>query len=299
MATVTDTLNYPIEDTSDYGGRIVFSVLQEEEPDLGEIAKTAQTKARDVKEVLKKVTGDDGNEEQGSLVNILGQFKGATNQALKGTQPKVVTRQVSLYLPVGLQFRDNVAYENTDLLSGAIAGVAAGGSAASEGLKGSAASQQASLAAVRVAQKTGDEAGNIVKAATRVTTNPNTRALFKSVALREFAFTFKFLPCSAREAEEVKKIIQLFREELYPEDIPGLGGISLGYKFPNRFKIQIEYNGEEVTNKILPCYLRDVSVTYNPSTMAMHDDGNFSEIDMSVSFTESRTLDRNQIEAGF
>ena len=288
-----EELKYPVEDTSDYGGRIVFSVFEEEEPDLGEIAKTAQTKAKQTKEALKDVVGGEN-----PAAGLLEQFKGATNQALKGTQPTKTTREVSLYLPVGLQFRDNVAYENTDLLSGGVSALIAGASSSAEGLKGQDATRQASLAAVRVAQKN-QEAGNIARAAARVTTNPNTRALFKSVALREFAFTFKFLPCSAREAEEVKKIIQLFREELYPEDIPGLGGISLGYKFPNRFKIQIEYNGEEVTNKILPCYLRDVSVTYNPSTMAMHDDGNFSEIDMSVSFTESRTLDRKQIEAGF
>ena len=288
-----EELKYPVEDTSDYGGRIVFSVFEEEEPDLGEIAKTAQTKAKQTKEALKDVVGGEN-----PAAGLLEQFKGATNQALKGTQPSKTTREVSLYLPVGLQFRDNVAYENTDLLSGGVSALIAGASSSAEGLKGQDATRQASLAAVRVAQKN-QEAGNIARAAARVTTNPNTRALFKSVALREFAFTFKFLPCSAREAEEVKKIIQLFREELYPEDIPGLGGISLGYKFPNRFKIQIEYNGEEVTNKILPCYLRDVSVTYNPSTMAMHDDGSFSEIDMSVSFTESRTLDRKQIEAGF
>lgn len=287
-----DDFKYPKEDTSDYGGRIVFSVLEEEQPNLGELTKIAQSKTKAAKDAIKDVVG---GEAPGT--NLIQQFKGGVNQALKGTPPKAATRRVSLYLPVGLQFRDNVAYENTDLLSGSVAGFLAGAGSSAEGLKGADAQRQASLAIVRLAQKN-QELGNVARAAARVTTNPNSRALFKSVALREFAFTFKFLPCSAKEAEEVKKIIQLFREELYPEDIPD-AGISLGYRFPNRFNIQIEYNGEEVTNKILPCFLRDVSVTYNPSTMAMHDDGNFSEIDMSVSFTESRTLDRRQIEAGF
>jgi hypothetical protein len=287
-----DNFQYPIEDTSDYGGRIVFSVLEEEQPNLGELAQTAQSKTKAAKDAIKDVVGGDV-----PGTNLIQQFKGGVNQALRGTPPKAPTRRVSLYLPVGLQFRDNVAYENTDLLSGSVAGFLAGAGSSAEGLKGADAQRQASLAIVRLAQKN-QEVGNIARAAARVTTNPNSRALFKSVALREFAFTFKFLPCSAKEAEEVKNIIQLFREELYPEDISD-AGISLGYRFPNRFNIQIEYNGKEVTNKILPCFLRDVSVTYNPSTMAMHDDGNFSEIDMSVSFTESRTLDRKQIEAGF
>ena len=287
-----DDLQYPIEDTSDYGGRIVFSVLEEEQPSLGELAQVAQSKTKAAKDAIDDVVG---GEAPGT--NLINQFKGSVNQALKGTPPKAPTRRVSLYLPVGLQVRDNVAYENTDLLSGSVAGALAGAGAAAEGLKGTASQTQASLAVVRLAQKN-QELGNIARAASRVTTNPNTRALFKSVALREFAFTFKFLPCSAREAEEVKQIIKLFREELYPEDITD-AGISLGYKFPNRFKIEIEYEGKEITNKILPCFLRDVSVTYNPSTMAMHDDGNFSEIDMSVSFTESRTLDKDEIKAGF
>lgn len=287
-----DDLQYPIEDTSDYGGRIVFSVLEEEQPSLGELAQVAQSKTKAAKDAINDVVG---GVTPGT--NLINQFKGSVNQALKGTPPKAPTRRVSLYLPVGLQFRDNVAYENTDLLSGGVAGAIAAASSAAEGLRGAASQEQASLAAVRVAQKN-QEVGNIARAASRITTNPNSRALFKSVALREFAFTFKFLPCSAKEAEEVKNIIQLFREELYPSDIRD-AGISLGYRFPNRFRIEIEYNGKEVTNKILPCFLRDVSVTYNPSTMAMHDDGNFSEIDMSVSFTESRTLDRKQIEAGF
>lgn len=291
--TLKDDFRYPVEDTSDYGGRIIFSVLEEEQPSLGELAKVAQSKTKSAKQAAENVVG--GGE---SVTNLISQFKGATNQALKGTTPKNATRRVSMYLPVGFVVRDNVAYENVDLLSGAIAGVAAGASAASEGMKGVAGSQQASLAAVRFAQRSGEEVGNIARAAGRVTTNPNTRSLFKSVAIREFAFTFKFLPCSSTEAEEVKRIIKLFREELYPEDITD-AGISLGYKFPNRFRIEVEYNGKEVVNKLLPCYLRDVNVTYNPSTMAMHDDGNFSEIDMSLSFTESRTLDRKQIEAGF
>ena len=40
-----------------------------------------------------------------------------------------------------------------------------------------------------------------------VTMNPNTRSLFKSVALREFAFQFKFIPLSEQEHREVIKII--------------------------------------------------------------------------------------------
>ena len=306
---VEESLQYPVEDTSDYGGRIVFRVLKEREVNLSALVKKAsKTDTSAVKDVLQGVTEGASNLLGGQSENsidakqiqeTLTAMKGLTQQAIKPKDPEQYTREVSLYLPVGLQFRDNVGYENADLLS-STAGAAAAivGQSTAKDLETAGASQAASLALVRVAQQVGQGAGLIARQVGRVTTNPNTRALFKSVALREFAFTFKFLPCSKREADEVKKIIQLFREELYPRSIEDAGA-SLGYQFPNRFKIQIEYNQEQVTSKILPCFLRDVSVTYNPSTMAMHDDGNFSEIDMSLSFTESRTLDRQQIEAGF
>ena len=58
-----------------------------------------------------------------------------------------------------------------------------------------------------------------VKQASGVTLNPNTRSLFKSVALREFAFQFKFIPLSKQEHDTVIKIIDFFRQNLYPENI--------------------------------------------------------------------------------
>jgi hypothetical protein len=144
-----------------------------------------------------------------------------------------------------------------------------------------------------------DEVAGAFRSAGGVTTNPNTRVLFKSVGLREFSFAFKFLATSAREAEEIKEIIKLFRTELYPDtiNIPvGTSEISIGYRFPNKFQITVEYDGEEIATRIKPCFLRDVSVTYNNTSMSMHEDGNFTEIEMSLSFQETRTLSRKDVE---
>lgn len=289
-------LQYPLEDSRDYNGRIKFRVIEEQSADLSKIANEAKSFGQKTKDALSEFTSGGGTEQSKAILN---QFKGTANAAFSTAPPKkfIAGREVSLYLPVGLQFRDNVGYENVELLSGQFAS----GVAATQALSGSGSNEQTKLALLGLSQKNQGTA-TLARAGSRVTTNPNTRALFKTVNLREFAFTFKFIPKSRKEAEEVKQIIQLFREELYPESIRDtvLGtDISIGFRFPNRFQIDIEYNGEAVTNKILPCYLRDVSVSYNPTQMAMHEDGNFSEIDMSLSFTESRTLDRREIEAGF
>ena len=82
-----------------------------------------------------------------------------------------------------------------------------------------------------------------------------------------------------------------------------IGGqtISLGYNFPKKFQLSFEYDGGEIPGlaKIKPCYLRDVSTTFNSSQMAMHEDGNFMEVDMTLSFQETAALTQSDIEDGF
>ena len=61
-------------------------------------------------------------------------------------------------------------------------------------------------------------------------------------------------------------------------------------KIPDEAKIIDTENKN--TPRILPCYLRDVTTTFNPSNQSMHANGEFGEIDMSLAFTETRTLSR-------
>ena len=126
--------------------------------------------------------------------------------------------------------------------------------------------------------------------------------MFKSVALREFAFQFKFIAKSFAETEEVRRIIKFFREEIYPEDIEiSIGDegrpVSVGYRFPKKFQIDALYDDKPVANKIKPCFLRDVSVVYNPTNQTMHggDFPHFTEIDMSLAFTETTTLSKKDV----
>ena len=129
---------------------------------------------------------------------------------------------------------------------------------------------------------------------------PNSRALFESVPLREFTFQFKLIPNSQKEAEAIKRIIKFFRTELYPEDTNPTGqGVSLGYKFPNKFDIRMSYSGRRVATGILPAYLRDVTVAYNSGSMGFFYDGNFTDVDLNVSFLESRPLKKTEIAQGY
>ena len=305
-------LEYPLNNPDEYKGRLVFTVLEEPETDLGNLVATF-TK---VNESVIAAVGGNKEEQQKAFDKMNGTLRNFAITGLK--EPIPSNRQVSIFLPLALAFRDNVAYDNMDIGGMGAAGqmglqggtgalsemINAGAKTLASGLTGSGGADMAKLGAVKLASSLPDELAGAFKAAGRVTSNPNTRVLFKQVNLREFAFTFKFLPTSQKEAEEVKEIIKLFRTELYPEDITlpvppgGTSSISIGYKFPNRFQIEVLYDGEYVANKIKPVYLRDVNVNYNGTAMAFHSDGNFNEIEMSLSFQESRTLNRKDVEMG-
>lgn len=240
------------------------------------------------------------------------------------TKNSSVCPYISLYLPTAFQLQDAVQFENFDLgLIGA--GIEKGlqdgasvGAAAIGGIKksfealgdigalaGTALNlnnETASLIAANVASKAktiGAPAAGAIRSVTGVQLNPNTRALFKSVPLRSFAFTFTMVPTSAVEAEIVKGIVRHFREELYPTGLD-MAGINYGYKFPNRFIIETKYDQKTIPGlKFLPAYLTGVSSTYNTQGMGFHSDGNFTSTAITLQFTESKALMKQHIQADY
>ena len=54
-------------------------------------------------------------------------------------------------------------------------------------------------------------------------------------------------------------------------------------------------NFKEVGTPIKYSYLRSISTNYNPTTPVLHDDGSPTEIDLSLTFTEHKTLHRRDI----
>jgi hypothetical protein len=338
VASSNKRLSYPLDD-ADYKARVIFTVLATETTGIGDsfnqIAALADSKAKAVKsQVEEKVAEVRANKEDGEIresdadeVKKLeaegkqlqaqaAQFEGLAKQSNTKSSTEVAEARISLYLPLGLAFRDNVTYENFDL--GAVGGAMAQGVGIFDsmtdglgsfinGLSGSGSANLAKLAGVTAAKFAGSfgvEAQAALKIQGGVTLNPNSRIMFKQPNIREFAFAFKMIGRSAEEQDAINQIIKIFRTELYPSTIDAeIGGqtISLGYTFPKKFQLSFEYDGGEIPGlaKIKPCYLRDVSTTFNSSQMAMHKDGNFMEVDMTLSFQETAALTQSDIEDGF
>ena len=228
------------------------------------------------------------------------------------TKERDDSTQITLYLPAGLSYNDGVSYDNVNIgMLGAFAeSVATSGDIIGKGaeaikdignsLRQGQGSEVGKLAQTRLASMLGEEIGGAVSGVLRVKENPQTRVLFGSVPVRTFEFAFQFLPTSLKEAETIIKIIKVFRRELYPQGIAKVGNTYNGYNYPDVFKIKFLYKDKEIEDapKLLDCYLQGVQTNYNPNQMAFFKEGKFSEITMALSFTETRTLFRQDIVEG-
>jgi hypothetical protein len=305
----TERYQFPLNDTDYYNGKIIFQVRIEEPPEISLVSGPAPT-------------SPSSTEGDGNFVEDAVQFG---NDILGRTQTstKTITRlgpRATLFMPQGLQFADGVVYERADLgrIGGAAEAAVQNGSsvagAVGEGLsamasqltelfnKSAGSPDAARLVAARAAKFAGADIAGGVQSALRVATNPNTRQLFREVAIRDFNFTFKLIPVSKEEAEMATALIKFFRTELYPEDSVNIdvGGASIpiGYRFPNTFDISFKHKDRNIIHRLLPCYLVGISTVYNGTGAGFFEDGNFTEIEVSMAFRESRTLTKRLVSEG-
>ena len=350
-------LVYPLENQSDYLGKMTFTPIEEAKVNMteqtgnlkdlaieavkigyDEVSKVISNAVDPTKKdaVDPDIRNTEGESQPGGYGaptkqsyadNISSRFYGAGKvEASKafdeGALKQTVGKRISLYLPRAIQIQDTVTYDNAfqlGLIGGAIeAGAgspggavgAALGAIASEaggfantllGRTGGMSSDAAGILSGKVAARIpgiGDQAGGAIRSATRLTTNPNTRALFQSVPIRNFSFAFQLVPTSRAEARTIENIIKTFREELYPEALTA-GGVNVGYRFPNRFLIKVKYNNTDIKGiKFLPVYMQSFNATYNASTGGMHNDGRFSSVDISMAFTETRAIAKADVRDG-
>jgi hypothetical protein len=248
---------------------------------------------------------------------------------IESENARTTGNQVDLYMPISITFPDGATYENSDLgIVGAIgesalqsgksvAGtlgetVLGGAKTLISGLTGG---QGGAVGSVMVTELLKNKGGKFskplsdnVSLSSRVISDPNTRVLFKGVAFREFSFQFKLIASTFEEAQNIEGMIKFFRSELYPEEIvsSSIGGrqVSIGMRYPNRFKIRMKYGQGDVLNKIKPAYLRAVNTVYNGTQQSFHQSRNNEkakpfEVDLTLSFQESLKLTREDIEEGF
>ena len=305
-------MQYPLDQNTDqYAGRIQFLPIVEKYIDA------ARTATGTLSAISNSVEQFDEALAEARQRGGVGPTIAKKITAPKTSYGRSAGSAITLYLPQAITIQDGVQYDTLNL--GTVGAIGLQALESGVNLKGAAmatieqagntmsdfitnrsgmAPQLAGLAAVRLAGKFGETARGVAGSAFGVAVNPNTRALFKSVNLREFSFSFKMIASSAAEANAIEQIIKTFRSEMYPQIIED-AGLPLGYYYPNKFRILLSYNGQRVATKFLDSNLKNVNVVYNPSSMGWHVNGKPSEVDLTLSFGEPRTLSKKDIQAGY
>ena len=231
-------------------------------------------------------------------------------------------RYVHLYMPMNIQQNESVVAgpEQLGIAGGMVAGTLLGGggdrsvidiaNAAYKGtvtgigelMRGKASGEFGSLIAQRLVSKLSTNAGNATSMATRIAVNPNTRAIFKQVNIREWNFVFQMIPTSPYESTLIENIIDFFRMEQLPTELVTSGGVGMAYRFPNMMHIKALYRDERtgrykpILTRFLPAYLQAVDVTYNTTGMSFYEGGKFHDATMNLKFVEYRPLNKDDID---
>jgi hypothetical protein len=307
-------LQYPLENTHGYGARISFR--------LRSMDDNAIVPLKDVVDVTGNAPSDTGIEYvTPEEMQIL---KGGWHTPKVG-QIQTDAKRVTLYLPAGLNMSDRVSW--TGVAVGAIGaakrdivqGIIQRGQLPSWGdVKGAANEQwnkwnpndtSAAVKAAVLAGASNRGENGLINQGLRITADPNFRTAFEGSAPRVHTFEFKFIATSPEEYREIRSIIYYFRRALYPYSLAmqnesEIGGeeLELVYQYPDPFDITVYYlnsKGEvirDIAPRFKPCQLDTVAVQYNSTSTGMHDDGGFVEIDMTLNFLETVSLNRSDIE---
>ena len=133
---------------------------------------------------------------------------------------------------------------------------------------------------------------------------------FKGLPKRGFQYTFKMIPKSEQEAEEVRNIVTAFKMNMLPEAEGTTDDEKKTYtgkrlKMPNTFDIKYMFVGREnqYLNKISTCVLESMNVTYGGDRFKTFD-GNEDgappmETTITLNFKEMELITKQRAEEGF
>ena len=130
---------------------------------------------------------------------------------------------------------------------------------------------------------------------------------FKGINKRAFQYTFKMLPKSSQEAEEIRKIVKAFKIAMTPEFVDETAGdIGRQMVVPDTFNIQYMYRTKEneYLHKIEECVLETMSVQYGGDRYKTHtergDEGAPPvETTITLNFKELNMITREKVKMGF
>ena len=211
-------------------------------------------------------------------------------------------RSIYLYTPPGVAIPDAASYNQADLGLIGGAGQSLTDAFASDNVTEDESLQKNTIgdligAVTTKAAKASGPIGEAGLIAAGTASNPYTNVAFTGTTLRSFNFTFKMVAESRDEAEQVRLIENTFRKFLYPKQ----QGTDYLLEYPPFFKIEFIRlsGGDAAPNKNMPfihySYLLNMNTTFNAGTNLYHTEGQPTEVDLSLTFQESKALIREDL----
>ena len=242
-------------------------------------------------------------------------YKKASTVLVKRPPTVRMDTAITLYMPPSVQVSYNASYTDTEIGAAAatgaqafqdIVGGAAVGDTVNKALKGL--GPEVGDGMIRKALGAIDMipglegAMEVVEMQRGFIKTPRMELAFKGIPKRSFQYTFKMIPKSAAEAEEIQKIIKGFKLNMLPEMV---SGVANRLTTPNTFDISYMYNGAEnqYLHKISTCVLESMAVTYGGDrykTFEANGDGAPPvEVGITLGFKEMDLITREKANEGF
>ena len=220
------------------------------------------------------------------------------NKLLKPDTSFRISDVIALYVDGPPTVKYGMNYANKEL--GTLAGIVSGGLIESLGALNPLGEQGA--AAFAAFAKLPGAFGSVdvqsaLSASSKTSLNPFKEVVFESVDFRSFAFKYKFLPKNKIESEAVRNIIKLFKFHMHPEMSEG----KLFFIYPSEFQITYYFQNQQNNyfHKMAPCALESMEVSYGGEQFSSFEDGNPTEVNMTLTFRELEILTKKMIDQGY
>ena len=222
------------------------------------------------------------------------------------SDPEEGKKLFSIYLPcpANITFSDSGTYDqnvNLGIIGGAQADImraaGSGNFLATAGEKiGQVMSLKLSEALAIASEEISPELQDKILFAQRKIKAPNQVAQFRGNEPRSFNFSFTAVVRSESESNAIHNIHRIFRRYTYAGADKGAVNIILSY--PPVWKIDFLLDGglNGKLPKIYGCYLSSIETNFNSGQSSFMTDGSPQQVDISLTFKETRTLNRLDID---
>lgn len=219
-----------------------------------------------------------------------------------------IVKSIAMYMPPSMSISDSMSYDQTsrkslDVMNSLLNGT---GDLKEDAVTMSIQTAEFSVGAIGAGLGklgggiAGLGVGDIIKdEAQRIrgkVINPSEYSQFKSTGLRSFSFSWRMLPDSIQESNDVAEIVKFFRASAHPHK-PSEHSITL--HSPDQ--VVVTLHGVNHMNALPPVYITSINVTYNPNAASFFIENNAPvEVDLSISLQEVKPIYRNDIlEKGY